>query len=207
MTTPPTHTPHPRPVWTAAFRSASVITHVRSLDVNLPPPYRPGPRHTHIAARPRLATDCPGNTTIRLPPAAERDRVCGFISWKSSGNKAVGQHLKREHFDPGSTAAAWKCPNPQCRRGAGPSHERTCCVVTEGKPTGYFTSLRPCFIKLLNVFVSSSQHVVIGDYGLARARLDPFYTMPFHFTESPRCSRRGALLRSRGSQWILQGPG
>ena len=139
-TTPPAHSPHPRPVLTAIFRSASAITHVRSLDVNLPPPYRLGPRQTHIAARPRLAADC---------PFAERDRVCGFISWKSSGNKAVGWHLKKEHFDPGSTAAAWKCPNPRCRRGAGPSQERTCSVVTEGKSTGYFTSLRPCFIKLL----------------------------------------------------------
>jgi hypothetical protein len=52
-------------------------------------------------------------------------------------------------------------------------------VVTEGKPTGYFTSLRPCFIKLLNIFVSSSKFVIIGDHGLAHARLDPFHATPF----------------------------
>ena len=48
-------------------------------------------------------------------PFTEHNRVCGFVSWKSSGNKAVERHLKREHFDPGSTSSAWKCPNQKCK--------------------------------------------------------------------------------------------
>ena len=48
-------------------------------------------------------------------PYTENGQVCGFVSWKSSGNKTIERHMKREHFKLGSSATAWKCPNPRCK--------------------------------------------------------------------------------------------
>ena len=49
-------------------------------------------------------------------PYTKDGRVCGFVSWGCSGNKAVERHMKRMHFKLGSNAKAWKCPNLKCGR-------------------------------------------------------------------------------------------
>jgi len=49
-------------------------------------------------------------------PHTKNGKICGFVSWSSSGTKTIERHLKRKHLDPGSNAKVFRCPNPHCKR-------------------------------------------------------------------------------------------
>lgn len=67
-------------------------------------------------------------------PYTKNGKICGIASWIGSGTKAIERHMKQTHFKPGSTAAAWICPNSGCKRNGKPfprkdaitSHRKKC---------------------------------------------------------------------------------
>ena len=75
------------------------------------------------------------------PYTTKEGKVCGFVSWASSGSKTISRHLKRVHFKSGTDAKGWVCPNLTCKRGGFPfqrkdslmSHRRKTCDPRHAK--------------------------------------------------------------------------